>query len=545
MQYTIEKLDQEFSSVLINSAGYRTDQRNSLNYYKYSAFWGGGDGEPKRRNPVQANWLKAFAEKNKNYIGQFPIIKVPPKGNDEESRLHCGLIEKIVYGTHEANRSKVRQKQFAFDMTLMSEAVAVTQFNTATREVEIRRFDPRICYWKWTNTMEPVVSAFFVAQPMTKAQIESSFPSADTSSLSESAVLAHSDGSYVPVDGQEYFWVIGRWDSKVRCWWVGNQWLEKPHDHLCPYFPVDRCAPLLTGNEDMTGGFFLTPLVELQAEYNETLSRKSAIVKKMGNPTVWAKGVLKEQMTEIRKAMRGDGGFFGLKGNGEVGILQLPETVLFDQHLDRLEKAMKDISGFNDAAFGNPVGANTSADAVAMYYQPTTQAVADQWISISDFYESINAKILMAYEAFGLSTEQFNLWGSRPRGTVESVMVEGQAKLRYSKDYAVTFTSRDIQGYYRSQAITPNLLPKDDIASKRLYMEAANSRFVPFIEAYEEWGLIDPQDTLDQLEQQQANPVLNPQGFQQVAQGLAAQQDPNALPPDPSLAPPPPPPLGV
>lgn len=506
-KYELTTLDEEFSRILNHFGEHHANMRNSVSFYTHSAFYQKGNV----KNKIGINLLKAFADKNINYTSQYPTTKVPAAGTDPMGVALASQNEKIIYGTHEANNIKVKQKKWAADGTLMSEAFAETTFDLKKRAVKIKRLDPRFCFYKYSNQNDDMISVFWYAFPMTIEQVKSEF-GIEVKKGNVSADGYDASGNPVLADQEDRTWVIKRWDATTLCMWAGDQFIIKPHKHGYPYFPIDRCVPFNDFDTSRFPQFFLDPLVPIQAEYNETLRKKINVLTRLSNIPVVVKGLAATQVNAVKEALL-TGGFIGLKQGGDASFLQLNETRLFDDHLDRLFQSMKDISGYSTVTFGEIAGANTSGDAVAMYYQPTTQAAQNQWISWSRFYESINSKILALYETFGKTGEKFKVYGSLPFGTFE---VMGDKIVRKNSNFGLEFTKEMIMGYHRNQIITPSVTPKDEVANKRLILDAAVQGFLPKIAAFEEWGVTDPKEYLDLLSQEQSDPALNPDGVSKV-----------------------------
>lgn len=535
LKYDLTSLDAEFSAVLNNFNDHHSNMRSNLEFYQHGAFYQAKVGDQKQRNKIGVNLLKAFADKNVNYTSIFPTIKVPAPDVTPEGRQIGQQNEKILYSVHDDQNTRMKQKKWAFDGTVMAEAFAETTFDVKERRVKVKRLDPRFCFYKFANQNDDKLLSFFYAFPMSVEQIKAEYgiePGRGTISVAGYSA----DGTYVPVDGTERMWVVKRYDDEVESMWVGDQFIIKPHKHLYGEIPVDRCVPFGDADETRFPDFFLDPLTPLQAEFNDTLRKKINVLTRLSNIPVVVKGVAANQVDKVKEALL-TGGFIGLKQGGEAAFLQLQETKLFDEHMGAIFQHMKDISGYSTVTFGEVAGANTSGDAVAMYFQPTTQTAQNQWISWTHFYESINAKILKFYQTFGKSKEKFTLYGTLPHGTFEKVTVkdENGKKSESTKyvqpGYTLEFLGSQIAGYYRSQVIAPSVTPKDEVAYKRLILDAVTQKFMPIIQGLEEWGVVDPQDFVDLLEQEGQNPALNPDGVSKVMTAANAGMA-NSMPPE-------------
>jgi hypothetical protein len=344
------------------------------------------------------------------------------------------------------------------------------------------------------------------------------------------------------MDGQKWFTMAIRWDDKIRTAWIGDKFIEKPHEHGMGFMPIDICAPFPSDNPKRLGHFYLEDLVPLQAELNDAIKRRSNIVKRMSNPILWARNMKSTtSMDDVKAAMQNaEAGVVGLGKEGEVGLLQLQELRILDNHIAEIKSDMQRLSGFAAASFGETVGANTSGDALGMYFTPTQKHIDDQNISWKAFYESIHAKILRLYDVFGKTNETFKLQGYSPRSTVEGNKETGY-HVKAGGDYALEFTRDVINGNYLTRCIPVPVIPKNEIEEKRFWLDAANQKIVSRNTAYENFGLESPEDEKQQLILEQSEPMLNPDGIGNILQQMQQQpvQVPNQQTPAPALPAPP------
>lgn len=542
MKYTIPELDQEFTTVLNNGSDFRERQRMMVQYYNNNVFYAPSKGEPKPKRNVGVNMLNSFANKNIHYLSPFPTIKKSPSGTDMDSRMRASLIEKIVHCAWDKNGGQLLQRRIAVDGTLLAEPYLMVEWDIKGRYPTIRRLDPRFCHPVYANEVDNKLLAFYYAVPMTREAVMDKY-NVDPTSSGIGSTASTLDGNEMPVDGVDRFWVVMRWDAGVRCVWVGDKFIEQPHKHLMGRIPVETARLFETGETNNRGGFFLEQLVPIQAEYNETLRKKANIIRKLANPAVWGRGIMASQFDDVKSALNGGGGFVGLKQQGELGLLQLQETKVLDQHLADLLQRMKDISGFPTATFGESIGANTSGDALSMYFQPTTQATANQWIAICNMYKNVNEMVLRCYETFGYTGETFKLQGIRSRGSFETIeSTDDNGDKKYSQSYqgggyGVEFTKDQIKKDYGTVIIPPSATPKDEYREKQLAQQASSTGFLPRVVAYEDYGIVDPEDTLQLLAEEREDPRLHPEVLQAAAsalnQGAPAQGLPTGQPNQP------------
>jgi hypothetical protein len=532
---SLQDLNDELEKVMINSLEYHDRMRANREFYKRSAFYERQAGQSQDKNNTFVNLLQVFADKNIEYTSGFPKIKVPPTGIDQEQRESASTREKILYATHKKNRTPLLQKKWAFDATVLSVAIAETTFDLKDRCVKIIRHDPRKTYWQLSNDSERRVIAFWAVFMITKDEALKTYGVTPTADLI--GMEARHSFSKV-IDGKEWFTMAIRWDGATRVKWIGNRFVEEPHNHLMGEIPIDMAAPIEDADEQtLNPGFYLEPLIPLQAELNDVFYRRSRIVRRMSSPVVWVRGVPAGKRLEDMKAEMGKpgGGVLGLAVNGEAGLLQMQETKMLNDHEDRIIVSMTRLSGYGNAAFGESVGANTSGDALGMYFNATQRKVDHQYIDWTAFYESINAKILCLYDRFLKPDEQIKLSGFAPGSTLSS-MTDDDGKTSYKMEspaYNISFTKAAIAGNYGSVVIPPSATPKNEIEMKKLAVQAVQAKFMSRTTAYDEFGILSPQDELELLKLEEQEALLNPQGAQQLMQALSAAQ--GAINPKPTL----------
>jgi hypothetical protein len=534
----IEKLNSELERVMINFTGYHDKMRQHRLFYKNSAFFQNLAGQRPDKNDVYQNLLQVFADKNIEYTSALPQMKVPTTGADPMQRQAASVREKILLAVHRKNGTAKLQKKWAFDATIFSVAVAETTFDLRERCVKIRRYNPRKVFWQLSNDNEQRVVAFWAVFSITADEAWQTYgvrPDADLIGSQARASFSHA------LDGKEWFTMAIRWDNKTRVKWIGNKIVEEPHNHMLGEIPIDLCAPIEDADEDeQFPGFYLDPLIPLQAELNDSFYRRGRIVRRMSSPVVWVRGVPAGKRLEDMKAemAKPGGGVLGLSTNGEAGLLQMNETKMLNDHEDRTIIAMTRLSGYGNAAFGESVGANTSGDALGMYFNATQRKITHQFIDWTAFYESINAKILRFYETFLKTGEQASLSGYAPAGTI-SAIEDGEGGVMYKRDsgtFDVSFDRSVIGKNYTSVVIPPPATPKNEIEEKRIAIDAVRAKFLSRTTAYESFGILSPEDELELLKQEEQEAVLNPQGLQQIMAAAASAGQQNQ-PPTPTAEP--------
>lgn len=523
---SVLEYNQELEKVMNDSVSWKNEMDQYREFYQYSAMYPRKNGESKQKNELRSNMLRVFADKNIHYTSPMPLFKVPTTGATPEQRQAAAIREKIIYGVHRASGTDYLQTLWAFDTTVQSVAVAETVFDLKKRCMKVRRYDPRFVFWQYSNDNERRVVAFWAVFPITKDEAQKRYGVTPTMSVIDPTNIKTE--SLSRIDGKDWFLMAIRWDETTRVAWVGDVFIEQPHNHLMDGIPVDICMPFYDGNTNHRGAFYLEPLVPLQAELNETLRQKASIVRRLANPVIWGRGIVNRQFDETKRALaKPGGGFVGLKQNGELGVLQISDTKMLQEHQDDILAQMMRAAGFGAAAFGESVGANTSGDALSMYFNPTQRSIDHQNVSWIAFYQSINAKILRGYEKFSKTGEKFQLAGYAPSGTLAPIKdAEGEyGENKYTNGgFDVTFDKTVIDGNYTNIVIPKAATPKDELANRRLLMEAVKQGVISRTTAYEEWGILSPEDELALLRAEQEDPALNPQGVSQVMQAAGKMQ---------------------
>lgn len=523
-------MNDELTDAVRNQSSYHNEMDRMLDFYKFSAFYPRKSGERRNTTDAHENLLRVYADKNIQFTSKFPNIKVPTAGRTDADRQAASLREKILLSTWRLSGGKSLHRKWAFDGTLLSAAIAETCFDFKLRRVYIRRYDPRYCFWQMADGNEMKIEAFWAVFPISKQEAIDTYgivPNSNTIPID-----GISNDFFKCIDGKEWFMQAIRWDATYRAVWVGDKVVEQPHAHGFDFIPLDICEPFYDGETNGRGGFYLRPLVNPQANLNLTLARRDSIVKRMAHPVLWGRGIMNRQFDEVKSSIKsGGGGMVGLKQGGELGILQLNDTRLLDTHAEEFRLQMLRLSGFSAAAMGELAGANTSGDALGMYFTPTQRHIENQNIAWTSFYESINAKILRAYELFGLIDEQFTLEGVSPRSTIEAlganeVGVQQYGKTMAGANYSAKFTKDIIAQKYTSVVEMPAITPKNELEEKRLIVEAVAQKFMSRTTAFESYGIESPEDELNLLSQEQMNPALNPAGMAQMVAAATAANPP-------------------
>ena len=523
-KYDLGQLNKELDAALVNAAQYHSDMDRYRDFYLHSAFYPNKSGQVKSNNDLSNNLLRVFADKNIHFTSAFPTIKVPTTGATPEQRQAASLREKILMSTWRKANGRMLQKQWSKDATVLSIAVAETGFDIEARCAFVRRFDPRFCFWQLSNGNQRRLTAFWSVVPITADEAKAKYGVTPTGNGGLSASSLQST-FLRNIDGKDWFLQAIRWDEKIRTAWVGDKMVEEPHEHMQGAIPIDVCTPFDNLDSDGRGAFYLEPMVNMQANLNLTIQRRDNIVQRMAHPVIWGRGIISKQLDDIKNGMK-NGGFVGLKQGGELGLLQLNDVKVLNEHEESLRADILRISGFSAAAMGELAGANTSGDALGMYFTPTQRHIENQNISWVSFYESINTKILRVTEKFAKTGEKFSIAGYSASGTLLP-MVDDPNKMQYQRGgYAEEFDARQvIDGNYHSIVLFNPATPKNEIEEKRLVMDMMNQKVLSRTTGYEMIGIESPEDELALLTQEQQEPALNPQGMQQlVAAATQAQQ---------------------
>lgn len=526
----IKSLNAELEQAVINFIPYHSDMRLYRNYFKFSAFYQKQAGDPAFQNSPYANLLRVFAEKNIEYTATFPILKVPTTGADTVQREAASTREKILYAVWRKSGGPILQKKWAYDGTIHSVAVAETGFDFKNRCVFVRRYDPRKCFWQVSNDNDHRLIAFWAVFAITADEAWRRYGVKPESDPLSGIARTHTTLSHI--DGKNWFTMAIRWDENTRTAWIGDKIIEEPHNHMMGGIPIDICEPIEEMDEEFhtRGGFYLEPLIPLQAELNDTILRRSRIVRRMSSPLVWVRGVVGGRNLDNveAKMSQAGGGFLPMTKDGEAGLLQLKDTGMLNEHQTDIILQMTRLAGYGNAAFGESVGANTSGDALSMYFNATQRKIENQMISWTSFYESINSKILRLFDKLLKTGETVSLAGYSPHGLIVPIKDEN-GRVTYQRQrgaYDVTFDKTVINGAYSSVVTPPNPTPKNEIEHKRLVKEAADSKFISRTTAYEEWGLLSPEDEFALLEQEQSNPIINPDGTAKILESMQPQAPP-------------------
>ncbi len=529
----IKRLNSELETAVVGQIGYHSQMELMKTYYLRSAFYQPKAGQNLSRDDPSANLLRVFADKNIGYTCEFPTLKIPTTGATPEIRQAASAREKILYAVWRKSGGGLLQRRWSEDATLSSVAVAETGFDLKKRCAWVQRYDPRYCYWQISNDNEPRVIAFWVVYPITKDEAFKRYGVTPTSD--PLGVVARTDKALHHIDGKEWFTYAMRKDGETRTVWIGDKMVQEPHQHLQGGIGVHLCMPFPDPENNDRGSFYLEPMVPLQAELNDVIKRRAKIVRRLSSPVVYSRGLMGKKLDEVEAQLaKPGGGFLPLTQQGELGLLQVNDTKMLDEHEKDIIDHMMKLSGFAAAAFGESVGANTSGDALGMYFTPIQKHIDKQNIHWIAFYEGINADILRLYEQFGKIGETFSLSGYAPRGMMVPVKdSEGNMRNEYQRGmFDLQFDKTVIGGSHTSVVIPKNPTPKNDLELKRIAIEGVTQKFFSRVTGYEQFDILSPEDEIELLKAEQAEPLIAPD----TANTLLQAQQPAAIPSAPPAA---------
>lgn len=502
----------EYEGIVKDFTGYHGDMKFYLDAYNNNVFYPDKPNAPKRKR-VGVNFLQIFADKLWDYHSAFPKMSVP---SSPDTRQTADLCEKVIGATHIHNDAELMWTDQTFDGAVLSCVITYLEYDFKENCVREFSVDPRRAVWKRANGMTQEITTFWFIEPMTKTAIKDQYgvePEGDAMTMQD---LAEYD--VASTDGEDYYAVITRVDGKTMVKFAGNKLLMTPHNHMIGAFPVVITFPLKIRSYDKRGDFYLRRLLDLQAEFNDFWQQRAAIVRKLGNPTVWGRGIKQKQFQPVKDAMSLDGGFVGLSEQGELGLLTIPETKMIDNSLIDCFARMRDVAGFPTAAFGEIAGANTSGDALGMYFQPTTRMIEKMNNAYRSHWRKVNAIILTLYKNFLPMDQPKTLYGAVPGGKY----VQGAEGMQYQMPSQETTFTGMMLGNNVHNVVTMNpVAPKDELKYKELLIAARQTGDMSRIRFYEEWGLESPEDELALLKEEQAEPLLNPEGTKMMMEGAA------------------------
>lgn len=502
----VGQLKKEFESTQLGFNSLHDDMQSYLDGYEFNFFYAPKPGFP-QNTKIGVNLVQMFADKLWYHTSEFPRINVPAAPNDGEN---ADIREKVLYMTHEKNGMDSLWADFTFDGGIMGACVARTVFDVDKRCAVITRHDPRRCYWQKADSGDGEVLVFWTATPMARTAIKQKY-GVDVKGGEGMVYDLLADYGESPLDNEDYFLVVTRDDGETSCEFVGSQFLKKPYKHLQGGIPVDVAMPYKIATFDKKPKFYLSKLKDLAAEFNELWRRRANVVRKLGNPLVYGRGIYKNTEQDIKAQMALDGGFVPLKENGELALLTIPETKMIDAAINDCFQRMKDAAGFPTATFGEVVGANTSGDALGMYFTPTQKMINHYNKAYKAFLQGINAKVLRGYDKFGKIGEKFPLTGFMPHGSLRSTP-EGKKTYDKGSGYADVFTKDVIAGKYITVVTPAAVTPKDDIAYKRFILDGVTNKFFSRQYGLDEIGVLSPEDEFKRLQTEQQDPMLNPEG---------------------------------
>jgi len=511
-------LQNEFNAVRIEMNDYHESMQFYAEAYETNVYFKAKPNSPARER-VGVNLLQAFADKNWFYLSTFPKINVPAL---PENREGASKTEKLLYASHDLNDTDQLWGQLTFDGTVMSSAIVVTDVDYKSRRVRYQRIDPRRAYWTTSDLQGTEPEVFWTAIPMRKSAIKRKW-GVDVSGSGAEGLDYWKDYDTIStsnITDDPYYMVVTRVDHDTMTRWCGDKFLMTSHKHMLGCMPVDIALPLRLASNDYRGDFFLRRLKDLQAQFNECWRQRQNIVARLGNPAVWGRNINNNQLQDVKDGLSMDGGFIGLKENGELGILTIPETAMIDKTILDIYGRMQDIAGFPPAAFGNVAGANTSGDALGMYYQPTTRQIDHQNKAYKRLLQNVNKKTIILYRTMLKSGEAISLDTYAPKSK------------KYAQDGVLTNDVNQYETEFRKEDLvtthnivtTSAVTPKDDITYKRLMADMMRDGSISKTTGLDELGFLSPQDEIDLLEAETSNPKLNPHGMSELLSSQAQMQ---------------------
>lgn len=530
---SIDSLNQELQAAILNQTAMHDKMRQMNLFYRNSAFFERQAGQAANKNDFRENLLEVFADKNIEYTSMLPAVKVPTSGSDQQSREAASKREKLIYAVRRSSGMAKLQTKWARDATLSGLCISETYPNLRTRMMEVKRYSPLKSYWTMANEHDDKVMVFWAVFLMSADQCEQEYGVRPTKELL--SMQARQD-FHKGLDGRDWYTHVIRWDDKTRTKWVGDVFIEEAHQHAAGEMPIDICMPKLEIETEPNSmpGFYLEPLVPLQAELNDVFYRRGRIVRRSSSPVVWVRGVpAGRRLDDVKSEMaKPGGGVLGLAKDGEAGVLTLGPNDMLNDHEDRIILAMTRVAGYGNAAFGESVGANTSGDALGMYFNATQRKIETQWISWIAFHESINAKIFRGYARMLKLGETINVTGYAPAGTIQSI-TDADGNVSYQRSpgmFEESIQQADVLGASLSVCIPPTAAPRNANEDKRLAIEGVNANIISRARASEAWDVLSPEDEFRMIEQENQSPAINPQGIQQMVQAYTAMNQQNQPP---------------
>jgi len=297
--YAIKNLNGELDDALMNAAKFHSDMDRYLDFYRHSAYYQTKSGQIRNNDSLANNLLRVFANANINFTSKFPTIKVPTTGATKEQRMAASLREKIIMSVWKKSGGAVLQKKWAKDATLLSVAVAETGFDIKNRCAFVKRFDPRYCFWQYSNGNDGRIVAFWSVVPITADEAFEKYGVKPTNNggLSNTALQ---NQFLKNIDGKTWFLQATRWDDKIRTTWIGDVQVEEPHDHMQAGIPIDIAAPFDDLDIKREAAFYLAPMINMQANLNLTIQRRDNIVKRYSHPVMWGRGIISKQLDDIK-----------------------------------------------------------------------------------------------------------------------------------------------------------------------------------------------------------------------------------------------------
>ena len=214
--------------------------------------------------------------------------------------------------------------------------------------------------------------------------------------------------------------------------------------------PLNEIPIVHIPNYAVAGEFYgrsdLADVIDLQKEFNEKSTDISDVINYHGSPVTIVKGA------KITQLERGPNRMWGLPENAEVSNLALNgELSASLEYLDRIKKAMHEISGVPEIALSSDLNTRETGASVAMRYMPMLET---RQVKIQTYGAGLRLVNRLIMKMAAIADQQF----------------------------ATLFNKLDISNRYRNEIIFPSPLPRDesielDRARVRLELGLTSKRY--------------------------------------------------------------------
>jgi SPP1 family phage portal protein len=317
-------------------------------YAEYRAFWEGHHYDPRRRRTnLQPNYARAVVNKAVSYLFGRPVtiqtVPQPPAQPSEVQQRAQQLLDRVA----QENGLDAILLQAAENASITGDAFLKVYWDHEQRRIRVQNLDPAKVFPLYRGDDPQRLRQVGLVSLLSAQEAHDRFGRGSATELA-------------------FVELVELWTESTFQVWLGNDLLaEQPNGY--GFIPVIHIPNLQPANQ-WFGISDLEDLIPLNREYGLRLSDQSDTIHYHADPPVVFTGV--EEHSNIPVA---PGSVWDLPTGAEVALLEWKgQPPAVGEHLERLKKAMFEISEVPQTAFGDS-GRMLSGVALETELQPVVQ----------------------------------------------------------------------------------------------------------------------------------------------------------------------------